>query len=110
VNINSSIKNNDTPVLSVLMGPETGERYVIDKSIVTIGRGEDRDIHFNDRAMSRKHCEIHARENSLIIRDSGSQNGIKVNGLITIEQELHDGDLIDLGSIRLVVNIPSPNK
>ena len=94
------------PALDVLDGPDVGKRFLIEKSLVTIGRGEDRDIRFHDRAMSRKHCEILFVEGRLIIRDTASQNGIKVNGRQTMEQELVDGDQIDIGSSRFIIHIP----
>ena len=94
------------PVLTVLLGVDTGKSFILNNPRVTIGRGEDRDVQLTDRAISRMHCEIEIQEQSLIIRDSGSQNGIKVNGSPVIAQELHDGDQIDIGSTLLVVTIP----
>lgn len=103
----SSQDKPDFPVLTILYGPEMEREFIINKPLVTIGRGEDRDIQFSDRALSRRHCEILYQGGVLTIRDAGSQNGIKVNGRTTMEQVLKDGDLIDIGSTRLVVNIPS---
>jgi pSer/pThr/pTyr-binding forkhead associated (FHA) protein len=103
---NSSHEEVDIPVLSVISGPDIGKNYVIDKSLITIGRGEDRDIQLNDRTISRMHCEIYYPKSIpgiIIIRDAGSQNGIKVNGHLTMEQELIEGDQIDIGSTRLLV-------
>ena len=94
------------PVLSILYGPDVEKDFIINKPLITIGRGEDRDIQFSDRALSRRHCEILYHKGILTIRDAGSQNGIKVNGRTTMEQVLKDGDLLDIGSTRLVVNIP----
>ncbi|MBN1900407.1 FHA domain-containing protein [Candidatus Sumerlaeota bacterium] len=94
------------PVLSVLIGPHTGTIFTISKPLTTIGRGEDRDIQFLDRAISRMHCEIQYVNNTVVIRDTNSQNGIRVNGRDTYEQELRDGDQIDIGSIRLMIKIP----
>ena len=90
-------------VLSVLLGADEGKTFQIDKPLMTIGRGEDRDIQLTDRSISRMHCEIEFQNGILLIRDAGSQNGIKVNGRPTQEQELHEGDQIDIGSTRLVV-------
>jgi pSer/pThr/pTyr-binding forkhead associated (FHA) protein len=94
------------PILSVLIGPETGTSFKITKPLTTIGRGENRDIQFMDRAVSRMHCEIKYENDKVVIRDTNSQNGIKVNGRDTYEQELHDGDQIDVASIRLIIKIP----
>ena len=90
-------------VLNVLLGADAGKTYQINKPLLTIGRGEDRDIQLTDRSISRMHCEIEFQKGILLIRDSGSQNGIRVNGRPTLEQELREGDQIDIGSTRLVV-------
>jgi pSer/pThr/pTyr-binding forkhead associated (FHA) protein len=95
------------PELKVILGPDADKIFPITAPVVTLGRGKDRDIQFTDRAMSRKHCEIAKVENKLIIRDTKSHNGIKVNGRLTLERELKDGDQVDIGSTRLIVSIPS---
>jgi len=104
---NSSSQGEDVLVLSVLLGADAGKSFYIDKPLVTIGRGEDRDIQLTDRSISRMHCEIEHQKGIFLIRDSGSQNGIKVNGRLTLEQELKHGDQIDIGSTRFVVIKPS---
>ncbi|HPB31468.1 MAG TPA: FHA domain-containing protein [Candidatus Sumerlaeota bacterium] len=111
----SSYSNSDEtmamiPELSVLIGPEAGKRYPLNKPVITIGRGDDRDVQFDDRAMSRRHCEVHVRSGAFFIHDTGSQNGIRVNGRETTDQELYDGDQLDIGSIRLIVHIPVPGE
>lgn len=103
---NSSEKHNNIPVMKAILGPEIGKSFFITKPLVTFGRGEDRDLQFNDRAMSRRHGEIVFSDGHFIIRDTASQNGIKINGRTTMEQELEDGDQIDIGSSRLVISIP----
>jgi len=111
-NTESDISTNDAkvPVLSVLYGPDAGRHFPLEKSLITLGRGEDRDIQFQDRAMSRMHCDILQEKGVLIIRDTGSQNGIKVNGRLTMEHRLSDGDQIDIGSTRLVIRIPQKER
>lgn len=104
---NFQTKSEQFPILSVLIGPEMGTIYTIEKALTTIGRGEDRDIQLNDRTISRMHCEIKYEKSMVIIRDTESQNGIKVNGLDTAEQELQDGDQIDIGSVRLMFRKPN---
>lgn len=100
--------NYRNPQLSVLIGPEPGRRLTISKPRIIIGRGISSDIRFNDRAMSRTHCEILKNEDNLIIRDLESQNGIRVNGRDVTEQILQDGDQLDIGSMRFIVIIPEP--
>lgn len=100
-------KDRESPVLVVLIGQDSGREFRLDKEKITIGRANDRDITFKDRAMSRQHCEIYRNGDAIIIRDMGSQNGLRVNGRVTMEQQLRDQDQIDVGSTRLIIKIPS---
>gem|GEM_PF-566487 len=98
------------PSFTVLIGPDTGKIFKIIKPLVTVGRGEDQDIRIDDRSVSRMHCEILSGIDRIVVRDLESRNGIKVNGKITLEQQLEDGDQLDVGSIRLLYNNPKKRK
>ena len=102
--LNNSEKRENIPLMKAILGPEIGKSFFVSKPLVTFGRGEDRDLKFNDRAMSRKHGEIIFLEGRLIIRDTGSQNGIKINGRTTMEQELEDGEAGQRG----IKELPGP--
>jgi len=78
--------------------------YPINKDMVTIGRASDADIVLNDISVSRKHAEIFIEGDKFEIRDSGSKNGIYLNGS-KIENSLFElGDEIAIGDsiIRIV--------
>lgn len=72
---------------------------------IVIGRGGSCDVILEaDEHVSRQHCELFLAGDTLMIRDSGSTTGTRVNGLpVRGEQRLEDGDLIGAGSTELRV-------
>lgn len=75
--------------------------YALDKPVVTIGRAPENDIQVLAKSVSRRHAHIIFEEERPIIEDLGSSNGTKVNGRRINRAVLNDGDLIDLGGVRL---------
>jgi DNA-binding winged helix-turn-helix (wHTH) protein len=65
-----------------------------------LGRGASID----DPSVSRRHAAIVCKDGSFAIHDLGSKNGTSVGGVRVNEtpRELHDGDVVTLGSVRLV--------
>jgi predicted component of type VI protein secretion system len=72
----------------------------IDAPIMLIGRGPECDVVLNSRKVSRKHCVIALYRDSLIVRDLGSTNGVRVNGHRTEEAKLRDGDELMIANLR----------
>jgi pSer/pThr/pTyr-binding forkhead associated (FHA) protein len=56
--------------------------------------------------VSARHCSIDYRDNRVLIQDLKSTNGTSLNGqMIQAEAELHDGDKLRVGPIKLVVQL-----
>lgn len=72
--------------------------YAISSRGLTMGRSETRDVVVPDPAASRHHCSVVPRENSWVLRDMGSANGVYVNGVRVRESLLADGDRIRIGN------------
>ncbi|MFH1728000.1 MAG: GGDEF domain-containing protein [Pseudomonadota bacterium] len=92
------------PVFIIILGEEVGKVYRIkrDKPMI-IGRAKDVDIVMNDIGISRKHAQIAFTGNGqLAIFDLNSTNGTYVNGERVSEQELADGDKIQIGSAAII--------
>ena len=80
----------------------SGTRHVLTKTAVCIGRSADNDIRLANDSISSHHAEIHRkREGDFYIVDLASANGVYVNDKKVTQVELHDGDLIELGEVRL---------
>jgi pSer/pThr/pTyr-binding forkhead associated (FHA) protein len=65
----------------------------------SIGRAKDSDVRIVDFAVSRNHACIEIQRSGFAIRDCGSRNGTRVNG-VTISKATHnlsDGDTVTLG-------------
>ncbi len=83
----------------VVSSKESGEvvTYQLDGRIITVGRTPANHIVITDGAASRKHCMIKQVGDSYTLVDLGSANGTVVNGERVKEQELSDGDRIQIG-------------
>jgi adenylate cyclase len=83
---------------------EESSIVVADRTI-RIGRSPDCDLVLGHESVSREHAEIARNEDGWTIADLGSKNGLKVNTYKTRSQQLRDGDCVDIGAIKLWVDI-----
>lgn len=74
--------------------------------VVSIGRDPSNDLVLSDSMVSRRHAILEHRENHYVLRDNGSSNGTLVNGdRVSEEKTLRDGDLVSIGSARLLFRL-----
>ena len=78
-----------------------GQRHVVDKRRVVIGRSRECDIQVNDPNISRRHAELRQEGAAYWIVDLDSTNGIEVNGRPQKRAKLESGDKVTLGSTEL---------
>lgn len=86
-------------MLLVLHGPLLGKTFMIEQSVLTIGRSSQCDIPIEDDNVSRKHAEINLRDGMVWLTDLQSTNGSYVNSKRVSEIPLNDGDLILIGRV-----------
>lgn len=80
-------------------GANLGAVHPLEKACVVLGRDVSCDVVVDTTAASRRHAALDVRPGGVWIRDLGSTNGTLVNDVpIDEEQELHDGDLIHVGT------------
>jgi hypothetical protein len=79
-----------------------GQRRVVDKRRVLIGRSRECDVQLADSNVSRRHAELRQEGASYWVVDLDSTNGIEVNGRRLKRSKLEDGDRVTLGSTELV--------
>jgi adenylate cyclase len=72
---------------------------------VVIGRAPDCDLLLQHESISRQHARIARTDEGWVLRDLGSKNGSRVNTYHVTDQLLRNGDRIDLGTIRMYVEI-----
>jgi FHA domain len=70
-------------------------------NVVVLGRDSACDIVLNDAKCSRRHAVVEKGPDGLVVRDSGSANGVYVNGRRVERARLRPGDVIRLGDAQL---------
>lgn len=79
-----------------------GQRIELHEGHYVIGRHLQNDIVLNDTNVSRMHAEFVSAAGEVTVKDLGSTNGTKVNGvLVTNEQLLQHGDVINFGTAQV---------
>jgi predicted component of type VI protein secretion system len=74
-----------------------GPSILLDKPILLIGRHPECDIQIDSRKISRRHCCIAQVNDYLVVRDLGSTNGVRINGVRVLEGRLHAADELTIG-------------
>lgn len=70
---------------------------------LTIGRGDDNLLILDDDRASRRHARLQGRGGLLLLTDLDSTNGTRVNGVLTHEVAIGDGDVVEIGDSVLTV-------
>ena len=76
-----------------------GVNIPLDKPIVLLGRHQECDIQIPSRKISRRHCCIALIDDHLVVRDLGSTNGIRINGIKVVEGKLQPDDELTIGNM-----------
>jgi hypothetical protein len=67
----------------------------------TIGRSIECDCVLTEPSVSRRHAQVRRAGDVWLLRDLGSSNGTRVNGMrVTEETEVRPGDHVSLGGVR----------
>jgi pSer/pThr/pTyr-binding forkhead associated (FHA) protein len=90
------------PRIVGIAGPFRGDVFPLRHGDISIGREPSNDLCITDAALSRRHCLLMPKSELFAIRDLGSRNGTRVNGVPVDEQLLSHGDQIAIGSSLLV--------
>src|SRR5262249_12848139 len=88
----------------LIINPTSSSRreIALARSIVSIGRDPSNDVILPDAMVSRRHAVIEYRGSQYFLRDCNSSNGSVVNGDRVSERGLRDGDLVAIGTARLL--------
>jgi hypothetical protein len=98
----TSVPERVTPVLAWLISLDADStRHPITKTAVRIGRKQDNDLVMKNDSVSSHHAEILKRGDKFIIADLGASNGVFVRGKRVEKMALENGDIIELGEVRL---------
>jgi hypothetical protein len=78
-------------------------RHPLRTTNVRVGRHRDNDICLQNDSISRRHAVLHynAETRRFVITDLGGGNGVIVNKTKYKSRELNDGDMVELGEVRM---------
>jgi len=89
----------------LIVNPTSSNRREIALSrstLLAIGRDPSNDLVLPDAMVSRRHAVVEWRGSQFFLRDCNSSNGSVVNGDRISEKLLRDGDLVAIGTARLL--------
>ncbi len=94
-----------SPVETVFRVVEFGrERTFEGTAPLVIGRDRAAQLVLTDPEVSRRHARLETHDATVFVRDLGSSNGTFLNGRrLTGALELREGDTVDVGTTRLIV-------
>lgn len=79
-----------------------GTRVPLYNGNIRVGRAKDSDIRLTNSSVHRQHAMIQMTNDGVFsIHDLGTKNGVFVNGTRQSQRSLADGDVIELGEVKL---------
>jgi len=90
-------------VLRRIKGETDGESWPLGAASLFLGRSTQCDVTVNDPTVSRRHCEIAARDGEVHLHDLGSSNLTLLNGQPVKSAPLQPGDSITVGTAHFVL-------
>ena len=88
--------------LKLKLSDGSKHEFEVSKVEVTIGRGQTNDIIVQDEKMSRLHARFEfSAEGEVTVIDTGSTNGVRVNGIKTTRAVVTPRDVIQIGDCQI---------
>ncbi|HEX7261650.1 MAG TPA: FHA domain-containing protein [Luteolibacter sp.] len=75
-------------------------RFQLDREVVSLGRGSENDIVIDSGSVSGSHAEMHRIKGGYELRDTGSTNGIKLDGVRYDVIPLLSGTTVHIGDVK----------
>lgn len=92
--------------LTVITGKREGETFhVSEDQEIIVGRDSSTDLQLFDAGISRTHAIFRNKEGRAYVTDLESSNGTLVNGNQIETIELEDEDIVQIGSVRILVSL-----
>ncbi|MDQ7778485.1 MAG: sigma 54-interacting transcriptional regulator [Planctomycetota bacterium] len=93
------------PKIVIMTGEDKGASYLVEGNL-TMGRSEENDIQLTGHGISRVHARVTKKGARFFIKDTGSKNGVHVNGKRVTESVLRDGDIVQIGNVVMAYSPP----
>lgn len=85
----------------VVEGKDRGVRATVRGGVAKIGSARGSDVELSDPTVSRVHCELRLRTDTITLRDHGSTNGTFVGGARIRDADVPVGTLLRVGQTTL---------
>ena len=95
--------------LGILAPIGGGDPIPLTTPVLTIGRRPSCDICLNFPNVSGVHCELSFKGGVWSVRDMGSTNGTKVNGVRMLSRTLKPGDEVGIAGHKFVIEYDVPD-
>jgi pSer/pThr/pTyr-binding forkhead associated (FHA) protein len=89
--------------LKIMSGIQEGQSCLVDRDEMSMGRATDNVIPIDDGSVSGHHAVVVREGRRFLLRDLGSTNGSRLNGVKVDEVQLSSGDLFCVGSISILI-------
>src|SRR4051794_36463799 len=90
--------------------PTSRPPIALHRPVLLIGRHPECDVRIDLPKISRRHCCLALAYDRVLIRDLGSRNGLRVNGLLVEEAQLQGGDEVAIGPILFRMEHENPTQ
>ncbi len=97
----SELKNANVPSLVLQSSQYQGQKILVNRSSIDIGRQEC-DVILNENTISRNHATIFFSNGEYFIRDNNSTNGTYLNNSKISIAKINSGDRIRLGNVEMI--------
>lgn len=97
-----NLKAGDSRDLALVINREPPLIVPLKNRTITIGRNEINDVILDDRYVSSTHCQVVEQRGTYAVRDLGSRNGTRINGIRVEEGVLRSGVRLGVGESTLL--------
>ena len=79
---------------------DEGPDITLDRAMIVVGRDPNCDTRLDSLRVSRHHCCMARKNDQVVVRDLGSTNGIRINGMRVKTGSLRPGDELSIAHFR----------
>ena len=79
---------------------DEGPDIALDRTMIVVGRDPHCDTRLDSLRVSRHHCCMTCKNDQVVVRDLGSTNGIRINGMRVETGSLRPGDELSIAHFR----------
>jgi transcriptional regulator with PAS, ATPase and Fis domain len=91
--------------LIVIEGPSRGERTTVSGGGAKVGSAPGNALTLADPTVSRVHCELQVRRDTITLRDFGSTNGTIASGVRVRDADIAPGTIVRVGASAFRVDV-----